>query len=294
MQLLVSLGGLAYATVATINDGVGTATTTYSGTRIDTLIGAVSTDLANHIADTSVHFVINDAGAAANEAWSSTKITTELAAKVGYTLSQNLDFNNFAANNTASLHGINQASLPPVSPAGQYRLVMEDSKLKLSVNGGPYTEVGTGSGGHTIQDDGTPVTQRPNLNFTGPGVTLSDDNGNDATVVTIANGPGSGNIGGTIAANQVAVGTASDTIGGFSSLVFEGGSGTLTTTHLVQQDARAKHTQPVFLLEESPAAANEGKWRHTAAGGTYSFQMVDDAETGFTNVFTVERTGGTL
>jgi hypothetical protein len=48
---------------------------------------------------------------------------------------------------------------------------------------------GTG-GGHTIQDEGTPLTQRTNLNFVGAGVTVTDDAGNDATVVTINGGAG--------------------------------------------------------------------------------------------------------
>lgn len=43
-------------------------------------------------------------------------------------------------------------------------------------------------GGHTIQDEGTPLTQRTNLNFVGAGVTATDDAGNDATVVTIPGG----------------------------------------------------------------------------------------------------------
>jgi hypothetical protein len=46
---------------------------------------------------------------------------------------------------------------------------------------------GTG-GGHTIQDEGTPLTQRTNLNFVGSGVAVTDDAGNDATVVTINTG----------------------------------------------------------------------------------------------------------
>lgn len=45
-----------------------------------------------------------------------------------------------------------------------------------------------GSGGHTIQDEGTPLTSRSNLNFVGSGVTVTDDSGNDATVVTISSG----------------------------------------------------------------------------------------------------------
>ncbi len=39
--------------------------------------------------------------------------------------------------------------------------------------------------GHVIQDEGTPLTQRANLNFAGAGVTATDDSGNDATLVTI-------------------------------------------------------------------------------------------------------------
>jgi len=46
---------------------------------------------------------------------------------------------------------------------------------------------GTG-GGHTIEDEGTLLTQRTNLNFVGAGVTVTDDAGNDATVVTIPGG----------------------------------------------------------------------------------------------------------
>lgn len=39
-------------------------------------------------------------------------------------------------------------------------------------------------GGHIIQDTGTPMTQRANLNFIG--ATVADDAGNDATVITIS------------------------------------------------------------------------------------------------------------
>lgn len=40
-------------------------------------------------------------------------------------------------------------------------------------------------GGHTIEDEGTPLTQRTKLNFVGAGVTVTDDSGDDASVVTI-------------------------------------------------------------------------------------------------------------
>lgn len=48
------------------------------------------------------------------------------------------------------------------------------------------------SGGHTIEDEGTPLAQRTNLNFVGANVTVTDDSGNDATVVTIIGSTASG------------------------------------------------------------------------------------------------------
>lgn len=51
--------------------------------------------------------------------------------------------------------------------------------------------VSTGAGGgHTIQDEGTPLTQQDNLNFVGPGVSVSNDGPNNATVVTVNAGSG--------------------------------------------------------------------------------------------------------
>jgi hypothetical protein len=46
-------------------------------------------------------------------------------------------------------------------------------------------------GGHIIQDDGSVETQRANLNFVGSNVSIADDAGNDATVVTIDEAIGS-------------------------------------------------------------------------------------------------------
>ena len=48
-----------------------------------------------------------------------------------------------------------------------------------------YCDANAGGGGHTIQEEGVDLTQRTNLNFTGTGVTATDDAGNDATKVTI-------------------------------------------------------------------------------------------------------------
>lgn len=48
----------------------------------------------------------------------------------------------------------------------------------------------SGGGGHTIEDEGTPLTQRSNMNFTGAGVTVTDVGAK--TVVTINGGAGAG------------------------------------------------------------------------------------------------------
>lgn len=65
----------------------------------------------------------------------------------------------------------------------------------LTVNGDPPDADGdvvvSGSGSaHVVEDEGTPVTDRPNLSFEGAGVTVTDD-GVDTTVVTIPGGSGS-------------------------------------------------------------------------------------------------------
>ena len=65
------------------------------------------------------------------------------------------------------------------------------------------TTIGAGSGGHTIEDEGTPLTARTKLNFVGLGVTVTDDSGDDASVVTIGSA-GSGDavsVNGTAAAD---------------------------------------------------------------------------------------------
>jgi hypothetical protein len=57
-----------------------------------------------------------------------------------------------------------------------------------------YDKIETLGGGHTIQDEGTPLTARTNLNFVGAGVEATDDAGNDATIVTINGGGGGSSV----------------------------------------------------------------------------------------------------
>lgn len=54
--------------------------------------------------------------------------------------------------------------------------------------GYPVIASNNSGGGHIIEEEGTPLTQRANLNFVGASVTVTDDAGNDATIVTITGG----------------------------------------------------------------------------------------------------------
>jgi len=64
--------------------------------------------------------------------------------------------------------------------------------LTAGAAAGTYTWEESASGGHTIQDEGSNLTARAALNFVGAGVTVTDDEGNGATKVTIAGGSGGG------------------------------------------------------------------------------------------------------
>jgi len=92
--------------------------------------------------------------------------------------------------------------------------ITEAQTIEIQVQN-PVIEVNIGGpcdcsgGGHEIQDEGTPLTQRAALNFVGAGVTVTDAGGK--TVVTIAGGGGGtwGSITGTLS-NQTDLQTALD------------------------------------------------------------------------------------
>jgi hypothetical protein len=67
----------------------------------------------------------------------------------------------------------------------QIYILVYDATLDTAAGGFLMVGGGAGGGGHTIEDEGTPLTQRTKLNFVGAGVTVTDDSGDDATVVTI-------------------------------------------------------------------------------------------------------------
>lgn len=86
---------------------------------------------------------------------------------------------------------------------------------------------GTGSAYATVQDEGTPLTQRSTLNFTGTGVTCTDNAGNASTDCDIPGGGGGSSafndlIGGTNTTAAMVVGTGAS--------ISTSGSGTIAAT----------------------------------------------------------------
>lgn len=67
---------------------------------------------------------------------------------------------------------------------GEVLDVKAGTNVTVNKRGGIYT-ISAEGGGHTIEDEGSPLSQRTNLNFVGDGVTATDDDVNDATIVTI-------------------------------------------------------------------------------------------------------------
>jgi hypothetical protein len=62
----------------------------------------------------------------------------------------------------------------------------------LTTNGTTASWATVSGSKHTIEDEGTPLTSRTKLNFVGTGVAVTDDSGNDRTVVTISGSGGGG------------------------------------------------------------------------------------------------------
>jgi hypothetical protein len=82
--------------------------------------------------------------------------------------------------------GVKTFTSAPIIPDEAYGAGW-DGSLEPPTKNAVYDKIETiGGGGHTIQDEGTPLTQRTNLNFVGASVSVTDDAGNDATVVTIS------------------------------------------------------------------------------------------------------------
>jgi hypothetical protein len=110
---------------------------------------------------------------------------------------------------------------------------------------GTWNPPSAASGYATVEDEGTPLTQRTNINFVGAGVTASDSGGK--TIVTIPGGAGSGATGTTTVNFGVFPGSSdtSVTITGQASIV----SGSIVRAW-IRPEATADHSVDEHLLEE--------------------------------------------
>jgi hypothetical protein len=104
-----------------------------------------------------------------------------------------------------------------------------------------------GGAGHVIEDEGTPLTARANLNFTGAGVTATDTGGK--TVVTI---PGGGAAGITVQEENITEGTGITTLdfrGGGMDVVVTGSEAVVTVTDGIEGHAIAN--EGTFLTQRA-------------------------------------------
>lgn len=87
---------------------------------------------------------------------------------------------------------------------------------------------GTGSAIATVQDEGTPLTQRATINFTGAGIACTDNSGSSRTDCDVSGGGGGGTPGGSD--TQVQFNDGGSTFGGDAGLTFNKTSNVLTAT----------------------------------------------------------------
>lgn len=87
-----------------------------------------------------------------------------------------------------------EMSTPGNPAADRRRLFVDNGNGKLSVRTEAGVSVSLEEQGHVIQEEGSPLTQRGKLNFTGGNITCTDDAINGATVCDVPTGAGSGDV----------------------------------------------------------------------------------------------------
>jgi len=119
--------------------------------------------------------------------------TLTFAAGTGITLTTTAGTDTLTITNSAT--GAN--AFGTIAVSGQDNVVADStgdtltlaagSNITLTTTAGSDTvTIAAGSSGHTIQEEGSGLTARANLNFVGSGVTATDDSGNNATKVTVS------------------------------------------------------------------------------------------------------------
>jgi hypothetical protein len=140
-----------------------------------------------------------------------------------------------------------------------------------------HVHVGGGAG-HIIQDDGADENARAHLNFTGAGVTVSDDVGNDATIVDIhANNMYIDQSGGT-----------ADTYG-----VLLGARDGANKEFTVSQGVYSTGTLSVYLNGQLQTQGTAEDWHeHDPATGVFHFTVAPEATDEITVVYGYLAVGG--
>lgn len=107
--------------------------------------------------------------------------------------------------------------------------------------------------GHVVQDEGTPLTQRPTMNFTGAGVTVTDAGG--LTVVNVPGGAGT-----TFTTVGTGVNTSSIMTCGTGCQILTSGTGTITPQYTPAGTIAATTVQGAITeLESETTTALAGK-----------------------------------
>jgi len=92
-----------------------------------------------------------------------------------------LEFQNLYIDGTAFLDAIGFGSVAMTLPTGHGT----NGQVLKSNGSNALTWEDASTGGHTIQEEGSSLTQRTKLNFIGASITATDDSHNDATKITV-------------------------------------------------------------------------------------------------------------
>lgn len=128
--------------------------------------------------------------------------------------------------------------------------------------------------GHTIQDEGSGVTQRTNLNFSGSGVQVVDDVSNDASVVNVTTSTGAG-LGddvyfGTLSGSAVYSGATAVSVDGHTHATGDVTSGTFADAR-ISESSVTQHEAAINHDNLTGFVANEHiDWTSTSSNLTTS------------------------
>lgn len=208
---------------------------------------------------------------------------------------------------------------PSVSAAGQCSIYFDSSSntLKLSQNTGAYADVRSGT--VTVPQGGTGLTTLTAYALMAAGTTATGNmqqvsgvgtagqvlTSNGAGALPSWQAAGAGTIGGSIAVNQVAVGSGVDTIAGSSAITYDSGifalpsASGLSIGRATPRDSAApalhmEGTLPLFSMYETDGPSNEKMWEITASGGQLVFRTQNDAISSSDDFLYVNRTAAVV